>query len=311
MSPSAQLSPTATAALISKSKAQLTSFDTGAHVRLASRNGNHATTTSGLAPTYLQANLIVLPSRYANDFRILCARNPVPCPLLAESESAGSWNTVKSWVDGLEGSGVVSGVDIRRDAPKYMVYKDSKLVKFQCEDIVQEWTEDHVAFFIGCSFSFESALSAAGLVPRHIIMDRVVPMYRTNIPLCPAGVFSGSTCIVSMRPYRGSEIEAVRTITRPYIATHGEPIAWGWDAAKKLGIQNINSPDWGEPPLASDGKPLGDVEGDEENIPVFWGCGVTPQEAVMRAGLEGTIMGHAPGHMLVLDCRDWDVVKQV
>jgi uncharacterized protein YcsI (UPF0317 family) len=122
-------------------------------------------------------------------------------------------------------------------------------------------------------------------------------------------VFSGSTYVVSMRPYKKNEIEAVRSITRPYIATHGEPIAWGWDAVEKLGIGDIDVPEWGEAPLTSDGRPLGDVEGDEENIPVFWGCGVTPQEAIMRAGLDGTIMSHAPGYMLVLDCRDWDVVK--
>jgi uncharacterized protein YcsI (UPF0317 family) len=202
-------------------------------------------------------------------------------------------------------------VDLRRDAPKYMVYKDSKLAKFQCEDIVEEWTDDHVAFFIGCSFSFESALTNAGLAPRHAVMDRLNPMYRTNVPLCPAGVFSGGTYVVSMRPYKKSEIDAVRTITRPYIATHGEPIGWGWDAVKNLGIKDIDAPEWGGAPLTLDGRPLGSVEGDEENIPVFWGCGVTPQEAVMRAGLEGTIMAHAPGHMLVLDCRDWDIVKEV
>ena len=311
MAPSAQLSPRATTTLISNSKIQSISVETGADVRLSCRNGTHVTTTSGLAPSYVQANLIVLPSQYSNDFRTLCARNPVPCPLLAESESVGSWNLVKSWIDGLQSGDIVSGVDIRRDVPKYMVYQDSKLVKFQCDDIVEEWTEDHVAFFIGCSFSFETALTTAGLAPRHTSMDRVVPMYRTNVPLCPAGVFSGSTYIVSMRPYKRSEIELVRTITRSYIATHGEPIAWGWDAVKSLGIQDINLPSWGEPPLTSDGRLLGDVEGDEENIPVFWGCGVTPQEAVMRAGLKGTIMGHAPGHMLVLDCRDWDIIKQV
>ena len=114
---------------------------------------------------------------------------------------------------------------------------------------------------------------------------------------------------MSMRPYKRSEIEEVRRITRPYIATHGEPIAWGWEAVKRLGIVCIDKPTWGDAPLTSDGRPLGEAEGDEENIPVFWGCGVTPQEVVTSAGLKGMIMGHAPGHMIVLDCRDWDVVK--
>lgn len=288
-----------------------TSLFTGADVRQASRNGSHTGSTSGLAKTYIQANLMILPSRYASDFRLLCARNPVPCPLIAESEAVGKWDSVKSWITGLEGSDVLSTVDIRSDAPKYMVYKDSKLTKFHCEDIVEEWTEDHVAFLIGCSYSFESALTEAGLPPRHTAMDLMVPMYRTNIPLCPAGAFTGGTYVVSMRPYKKSEIERVRDITRAFSVTHGEPIAWGWDAVGKLGIQDIDIPDWGSPPISPDGSPLGSVKGNEENIPVFWGCGVTPQEAVMRAGLEGTIMGHAPGHMLVLDCRDWDVMSKV
>jgi uncharacterized protein YcsI (UPF0317 family) len=190
-----------------------------------------------------------------------------------------------------------------------MVYKDSKLLKSHCDDIVEEWTEDHVAFLVGCSFSFESALTEAGLPPRHTLMNRGVPVYLTTIPLCPAGVFTGGTYVVSMRPYKRSEIEAVRSITRPYIATHGEPIAWGWDAVGKLGIKDIDIPEWGDAPLTTDGRKLGEIEGDEENIPVFFGCGVTPQLAVMRAGLKGVIMAHAPSFMLLLDCKDGDIVK--
>ncbi|KAL3426636.1 hypothetical protein PVAG01_00145 [Phlyctema vagabunda] len=284
-------------------------LSTGIAARKAARESVHTSSTSGLAPSYLQANLIVLPSRYASEFRLLCARNPVPCPLLAESRSVGCWDAVKSWVEGIEDEKIAQELDIRRDAPRYMVYKDGALVKFECADIVEEWTEDHMAFFIGCSYSFESALVAAGLPPRHAVMDRNIPMYRTNIPLCPAGVFTGGTYVVSMRPYKRADIERVREITRPYIATHGEPVAWGWQSIEQLGIKNIDVPDWGAAPLTLDGKPLGKVLGDEDNVPVFWGCGVTPQEAVVRAGLEGTVMGHAPGHMLVLDCRDWDIIK--
>jgi uncharacterized protein YcsI (UPF0317 family) len=289
---------------------RLVSLDTGAAVREACRNGYHTTSTSGLAPTYLQANLIILPSRYAADFRILCARNPVPCPLMAESSAVGKFDEVKSWIDGLSGAEVISGVDIRQDAPQYMVYQDGKLVKSGCENIIEQWTEDHVAFLIGCSFSFESALTEAGLEARHSRMKHTNPMYRTNIPLCPAGAFKSSTYVVSMRPYKKSEIETVRNITRPYISTHGEPIAWGWDAVERLGIKNIDVPEWGCPPLTLSGRPLGEHAGSDDEIPVFWGCGVTPQEAVMKADLQGTVMAHAPGHMLVLDCRDWDIVKE-
>ncbi|KAI0448088.1 DUF1445-domain-containing protein [Xylaria telfairii] len=281
-------------------------LETGRDVRLYARS-HHCPNTSGLAPTYLQANLIILPSKYASDFRLLCARNPVPCPLIAESSAPGRWDSVRSHLPGLDGEELLTDVDIRNDAPKYNVYKNSKLLKSGCSNIVEDWTDDHVAFLIGCSFSFESSLAVAGLTPLHTALRRNVPMYRTTIPLCPAGVFIGSTYVVSMRPYRASDIPSVRNVTRAFSVTHGEPIAWGWEAVKALGIQDIDSPQWGDAPITQDGMPLGNLSGEEELVPVFWGCGVTPQEAVMRTNLEGVIMAHAPGHMLLLDCRDSEI----
>ncbi|KAI1757803.1 DUF1445-domain-containing protein [Xylaria castorea] len=282
-------------------------LETGRDVRLYARS-HPCPNTSGLAPTYLQANLVILPSKYASDFRLLCARNPVPCPLIAESSAPGRWDSIRSYLPGLDGEAVLTDVDIRNDAPKYNVYKDSKLVKSGCSNIVDDWTDDHVAFLIGCSFSFESSLAAAGLAPLHTTLRRNVPMYRTAIPLCPAGLFTGSTFVVSMRPYRASDITSVRNVTRAFSATHGEPIAWGWEAVKALGIEDIDSPQWGDSPITQDGVPLGNLSGDDELVPVFWGCGVTPQEAVMRTNLDGVIMAHAPGHMLLLDCRDSEIV---
>ena len=290
---------------------------TGEQARIHARNNEHQGPTSGLAPGFLQANMIILPSKYATDFRNLCARNPVPCPLVAESTRPGCFNAVKSAIPNLKGTQLLGeGVDLRRDAPRYMVYKDSRLEKSYCSDITAEWTEDHVAFLIGCSFSFETELQSAGLAPRHIVLGRNVPMYRTSVPLSPAGVFTGSTFVVSMRPYKRSELDDVRRITRKYSATHGEPIAWGWEAVDRLGIEDINAPEWGDAPLSMGGQrlmrkiPQGcNTTNDEEDIPVFWGCGVTPQEAVMKAGLEGVIMAHAPGHMLLLDARDGDIIQ--
>ncbi|KAI1180328.1 DUF1445-domain-containing protein [Nemania sp. FL0916] len=289
---------------------------TGKEVRLFARN-RPCPNTSGLAPTYLQANLLILPSKYASDFRLLCARNPVPCPLIAESSSPGAWDSVQSHLPGLEGAAVVTDVDIRNDAPRYNVYSDSKLVKTGCPNIVDDWTDDHVAFLIGCSFSFEASLAAAGLPPLHTMLGRNVPMYRTTVPLCPAGVFIDSYFVVSMRAYRARDIVRVRDVTRAFSATHGEPIAWGWDAVTALGIADIDHPEWGDAPvITADGAPLGggrgrfpaDDDEDDGLVPVFWGCGVTPQEAVMRANLEGVVMAHSPGYMLLLDCRDSQIV---
>ncbi|KAI5251751.1 hypothetical protein E4T42_03970 [Aureobasidium subglaciale] len=280
-------------------------MSTGAAVRLAARKRDLVDVTSGLAPSFLQANLIVLPSRYAIDFRLLCARNPVSCPLLAESSQIGSYHSLKSYIDGLTGDQIASDLDIRHDAPRYMIYRDGQLATSHVTDIATEWTEDHVAFLIGCSYSFETALTNNSLPPRHTIMERNVSMYRTNIQLCPAGVFTGSTFVVSMRPYKRAVVERVRDITRPFVTTHGEPIAWGWDAMEKLGIEDINKPDWVDAPLEVNGQSLDSAN--EDVVPVFWGCGVTPQEAVMRAGLKGTVLGHAPGHMILLDIKDGDV----
>lgn len=295
--------------LVASEKTKDLELKTGLKARLAARNGTYTKSTSGLAPSYLQANLIILPSKYADDFRDLCARNPVPCPLLAESKAPGDFTKLRSYLSAVSsGDMIASQLDLRTDCPNFNVYQNSKLTKECIPDIKEQWTSDHVAFLIGCSYSFESALSAAGLVPRHFVMDRNVPMYRSNIPLNPAGVFEKGTYVVSMRPYKKADIPKIRAITRKYLPTHGECVAWGWDAVERLGIKDIDVPQWGDAPLTLDGKPLGTAKGDEENVPVFWGCGVTPQEAVMSSNLEGTIMGHAPGHMLVLDCKEDEVL---
>ncbi|OAQ72172.1 N-terminal binuclear Zn cluster-containing/DNA binding domain-containing protein [Pochonia chlamydosporia 170] len=283
---------------------------TGLDARLAARHNKHTTPTAGISPGYIQANMIVLPSRYAADFRNLCARNPVPCPLIAESSSTGSFSSIKTCIKGLEDRGVVSTeCDLRTDLARYMVYKNSKLVASHVQDVIEQWTEDHVAFLIGCSYSFETELIRAGLPPQHILLGRNVSMYRTTTRLCPAGVFVGGTYVVSMRMYKRSQIGRVREVTSRFGVTHGEPVDWGWEAVGRLGIRDLGEPEWGDAPVLKGGFAVddGDRE-DEEEVPVFWGCGVTPQDAVMRAGLEGVVLAHAPGYMLVLDVKDEDIL---
>lgn len=272
---------------------------TGIDARQAARQCEYTAPTSGIAPGYLQANMIVLPSRYAADFRTLCARNPVPCPLIAESTSTGAFASIKSCIHGLADKGMISqDCDLRTDIPRYMVYRDSQLAMSHVTDIADHWTEDHVAFLIGCSYSFETELSRAGLPPPHILQGRNVAMYRTAVPLCPAGVFVGGTYVVSMRMYKSRDVDKVRAVTARFGATHGEPLDWGWEAVRRLGIQDLKMPEWGDGPVLDD----------SDEVPVFWGCGVTPQEAVMRASLEGVVLAHAPGHMLILDLKDEDIV---
>ncbi|KAK1922828.1 DUF1445 [Papiliotrema laurentii] len=259
----------------------LTQYPDALSVRVACRRGAHKSHTAGLAPRHLQANLLIIPKAYATDFRRLCQRNPVACPLLAESPAPGNVGFAKH---------IAKDIDIRFDAPAYNIYENGKLVKADVPSIEDYWTEDSVAFLIGCSFSFEGALSDAGLVPRHVELDRNVPMYRTTLALMPSGVFEGNI-VVSMRPCLPEDIPYVREITSAFDKTHGCPIAWGHDAPARLGIADINRPDFGDPPVLRPGE-----------VPVFWGCGVTPQLSVMSSpALTGVAISHSPGKMVLLD----------
>ncbi|KAJ5104294.1 hypothetical protein NUU61_001641 [Penicillium alfredii] len=250
---------------------------------------NRLTNTAGIAPGYLQANLLVLPARYAADFHDLCLRNPVSCPLLGMTAVPGDPHTIQP-------TRCIQSTDfdIRTDFPRYRVYRSGTYIG-SCEDLRDSWSPEHVGFLIGCSFSFEDALVAAGLSPRHHKTGSIVAMYRSKIPLLPAGIFTDAQCIVSMRPYRPEQIDRVREVTRPFLSTHGEPVAWGWEGAKQLGIFDIEKPDFGQPQLFEEGE-----------IPVFWACGVTPQMAVEAAGnrVDGLVFAHEPGHMLL---TDWTV----
>lgn len=213
---------------------------------------NRLTNTAGIAQGHIQANLLVLLARYAADFHGLCRRNPVSCPLLATTATVGDPHSIQP------AECIQSDFDIRTDFPRYRVYSRGEYLETRF-DLLDKWTSDHVGFLIGCSFSFEDALTAAGLPPRHHQTNSIVAMFRSNIPLMPAGIFVDARCIVSMRPYRPEHIERVREVTRPYHSTHGEPVAWGWEGAKKIGITDLHHPDFGNPQIFQEGE-----------VPVFW-----------------------------------------
>ena len=61
---------------------------------------------------------------------------------------------------------------------------------------------------------------------------------------------------------------------------------------EKIGITDIDHPDYGDP-----------VEIREGEIPVFWACGVTPQAAVERAK-PPIVITHAPGHMFITNVKN-------
>lgn len=89
-----------------------TQFPTAEAVRKACRAGVLTADTAGLCPDYVQANLIILPAQYADDFRGLCRRNPTSCPLLGENVASGDVRLDQA---------LARDSDIRHDAPGYNV----------------------------------------------------------------------------------------------------------------------------------------------------------------------------------------------
>lgn len=252
----------------------------GAEVRQHVRQRKWTGPTPGLALGHVQANLVVVPRPLAFDFLLFCQRNPRPCPVLDVTEPGDP-----------EPRRIAPGADLRTDLPRYCLYRDGRLAA-EYDDVRGLWSADFVSFLLGCSFTFENALLAAGLPVRHIEHGCNVPMYRTSLACVPAGVFHGPM-VVSMRPMTVAQaIRAVEICVR-FPRAHGTPVHIGDPAA--IGIRDVARPDFGDPVPIHPGE-----------VPVFWACGVTPQAVVMEAKLP-LVITHKPGHMFVSDWRDVDL----
>ena len=242
--------------------------------RMRARSGDLQAPTPGLAPGAVQGNVAILPKDWAEDFMRFCHRNQKPCPLLAVSRP-GEYMLDELGED----------VDIRSDVPLYRIFKDGELVDEVC-NIADLWQDDFVAFVLGCSYSFEEALTSAGLSLRHWERGTDVAMFRTNIETAPAGPYRGPM-VVSMRPFKPADAIRAIQITSRFPRVHGAPVHFGDPAA--IGIADINKPDYGEPVPVHAGE-----------VPVFWACGVTPQSVIEQARPPVCIT-HRPGHMLITD----------
>lgn len=244
--------------------------------RHACRDGM-ASTTAGVAPGYVQGNLAILPEKLAAAFHRFCQLNPKLCPIIGMSD-VGDPSIPALGRD----------LDIRTDLPRYRVWRDGEVVD-EPTDIKKYWRDDLVAFVIGCSFSFEEALLGDGLPIRHIEEGVRVPMYRTNIACQPAAPFAGPM-VVSMRPFKPADAIRAIQITSRFPAVHGAPVHLGHPSA--IGIADLAKPDYGDPVRVAD-----------DEIPVFWACGVTPQSVIAAAKVPFAIT-HAPGLMLVTDLQN-------
>lgn len=234
--------------------------------------------TAGWCATYTQVNLIAVPADWAYDVLLFCQRNPKPCPVLDVTDP-GSWSTT-----------LAVGADLRTDVPRYRVWENGRLVD-EPSDVIDAWGTDLVTFLIGCSFTFETALTDAGVPMRHVDQGRNVAMYQTTRECRPAGRLHGHM-VVSMRQIPVDLVGTATRVSGLMPSVHGGPVHIGEPGA--LGIEDLACPDFGDPVAAEPG-----------DVPVFWACGVTPQAALMASRPPFAIT-HAPGYMLITDARDTD-----
>ena len=114
-------------------------------------------------------------------------------------------------------------------------------------------------------------------------------MYITNIKCTPAGIFNGNM-VVSMRPIPYEKIVRSVLVSGAIPKVHGAPIHIGDPSI--IGIKDIDKPDFGD-----------SVNIKENEVPVFWPCGVTPQAVVMNVKPK-IVITHSPGHMLITDVKN-------
>ena len=246
-------------------------------IRQRIRRGEITGHTSGLARGCVQGNVVILPAALASDFLRFCQANPKPCPLLAVSAPGDP---------ALPALG--ADIDMRSDVPRYRVFRHGEMVE-EPTDIGHLWRSDLVSFILGCSFSFEWALLEDGLPLKHVARGQNVPMYRTSVQTIPAGPFHGPL-VVSMRPFKPSDAIRAVQITSRFPGVHGAPVHIG--KPELIGIRDLGKPDWGDA-----------VEVADDELPVFWACGVTPQAVIAEAKPEFCIT-HTPGAMLITDLNN-------
>ena len=123
-----------------------------------------------------------------------------------------------------------------------------------------------------------------------LLDSQIIPLISSaNIALKPTGKFHGNM-VVSMRPIPDNLVVKAVNVTAAMPRVHGAPVHIGNPGA--IGIADINSPDYGDSVTINSGE-----------TPVFWACGVTPQNAVMQTKPPIAIT-HSPGHMFITDVKN-------
>ena len=253
-----------------------------AEIRRRIRTGGFAQPTASLAPGYVQCNLLILPARFAEAFADFCAANEAACPVLARSAPGDP--TLRT---------LGADLDIRSDLPRYRVFRDGEATD-EVTDISELWRDDLVSFAFGCSFSFEEALAMEGVDLRYLDRGDREAVYLTDLDAVPAGRFKGKV-VVSMRPLRPADAIRAIEVTAKYPGVHGAPIHIG--KPEMIGVD-----------LSAPFDTIGRTRVLEDELPVFWACGLTPQMALAEARLPLCIT-HASARMLITDLRLADLAR--
>lgn len=253
---------------------------TPSQIRSAIRNGRIDGTSRGMAPGYLQCNVVIVPKEAAYDMLLYCQRNPNACPVIEVCEAGDP-----------EPRHIAPGADVRTDVARYAVWHDGHRQP-DCNDITDLWRDDLVTFLIGSGITFDAALERVGLPT-----DRYRWVLTTGLPTRSAGRFSGPL-VVTMRWMTPAQAIVATQVTARFRFNHGAPIHIGDPAAIAADLAH---PLFGGPvPQMPAGL-----------VPVFWACGVTPQAAAERAGLD-LMIAHAPAHSFISDvpAERLDVIMQ-
>ena len=252
-------------------------FDAPDAVRRCVRAGTWSGPTGGLAPGFAQANLILLPATFAEEFVDFCRLNPAACPVL-EVLTHGAWVPRLS----------APSADLRFDLPAYRVYRHGVLVE-ERQEIASIWEADLVAVLLGCSFTVDRALRAAGVPLRHVEQGTADPTYVTRIACQDTAMFS-THLLVSMRPVPRGCMRIATEVSARYVGAHGPPLRT--TSASLLGIRDLRAPDFGDPPA---------MEADD--VTLFWPCALTGLSALLAAQIP-LVISHKPGHMFITDLLD-------
>ena len=238
-------------------------------------------TTAGLCSGYVQVNVAIIPAHFAEHFENFCNENPGPCPIIHQ-ESLGQ-EIPETQED-------LSKFNVRTDVLQCIKWvkglKETDLDNLKDEDFS---SQPFVSFYLGCSFTFDDELINAGIPCKHVLNRGVVSMYESSIEMRSVGLFGGKM-VVSMRPIRKEHLHQVIQTSFTLPKCHGLPIQIG--SPFMIGIQNLNSPFAGDLTVVDS----------ENEVPVFWCCGVSSQNAIKAAKIN-VCYSHAPGKMAILNER--------